>query len=91
MNGFKKITQTYVKQDRKTIVIKMKGDNQYKASSPGFKLESKPYESLVDFKKRIKEEFNKQFSRIEDKEENNIQNQEKDKKDYFEFQRQRRI
>lgn len=91
LNGFKKITQTYVKQDGKTIVIKMKGDNQYKASSPGFKLESKSYESLVDFKKRIKEEFNKQFSKIEDKEENNIQDQEKDKKDYFEFQRQRRI
>lgn len=85
LNGFKKITQTYVKQDGKTIVIKMKGDNQYKASSPGFKLESKPYESLVDFKKRIKEEFNKQFSRIEDKEENNIQNQEKDKKTILNF------
>jgi hypothetical protein len=85
LNGFKKITQTYVKQDGKTIVIKMKGDNQYKASSPGFKLESKPYESLVDFKKRIKEEFNKQFSKIEDKEENNIQNQEKDKKTILNF------
>lgn len=85
LNGFKKITQTYVKQDGKTIVIKMKGDNQYKASSPGFKLESKPYESLVDFKKRIKEEFNKQFSKIEDKEENNIQDQEKDKKTILNF------
>lgn len=85
LNGFKKITQTYVKQDGKTIVIKMKSDNQYKASSPGFKLESKPYESLVDFKKRIKEEFNKQFSKIEDKEENNIQDQEKDKKTILNF------
>lgn len=85
LNGFKKITQTYVKQDGKTIVLKMKGDNQYKASSPGFKLESKPYESLVDFKKRIKEEFNKQFSKIEDKEENNIQDQEKDKKTILNF------
>lgn len=85
LNGFKKITQTYVKQDGKTIVIKMKGDNQYKASSPGFKLESKPYESLVDFKKRIKEEFNKQFSKIEDKEENNIQDQEEDKKTILNF------
>lgn len=85
LNGFKKITQTYVKQDGKTIVIKMKGDNQYKASSPGFKLESKSYESLVDFKKRIKEEFNKQFSKIEDKEENNIQDQEKDKKTILNF------
>lgn len=28
MTGFKKITQTYVKQDGKTVVIKMKGDNQ---------------------------------------------------------------
>lgn len=70
MTGFKKITQTYVKQDGKTVVIKMKGDNQYKATSPGFKLESKPYESLVDFKKRIKEELNKQQStKIENKEE----------------------
>ena len=42
MTGFKKITQTYVKQDGKTVVIKMKGDNQYKATSPGFNLESKP-------------------------------------------------
>lgn len=89
LNGFKKITQTYVKQDGKTIVIKMKGDNQYKASSPGFKLESKPYESLVDFKKRIKEEFNKQFSKIEDKEENNIQDQEKDKKTILNFKDKR--
>lgn len=68
MTGFKKITQTYVKQDGKTVVIKMKGDNQYKATSPGFKLESKPYESLVDFKKRIKEELN-QSTKIENKEE----------------------
>lgn len=70
MTGFKKITQTYVKQDGKTVVIKMKGDNQYKATSPGFKLESKPYESLVDFKKRIKEELNNNKSaKIEKKEE----------------------
>lgn len=55
MTGFKKITQTYVKQDGKTVVIKMKGDNQYKATSPGFKMESKPYEALDEFKKKIKE------------------------------------
>lgn len=65
MTGFKKITQTYVKQDGKTVVIKMKGDNQYKATSPGFKLESKPYESLVDFKKRIKEELNQQSEKTD--------------------------
>lgn len=69
MTGFKKITQTYVKKDGKTVVIKMKGDNQYKATSPGFKLESKPYESLIDFKKRIKEELDKQSIETEKKEE----------------------
>jgi hypothetical protein len=68
MTGFKKITQTYVKKDGKTIVIKMKGDNQYKATSPGFKLESKPYESLLDFKKRIKEELDKQSTKTEKEE-----------------------
>lgn len=68
MTGFKKITQTYVKKDGKTVVIKMKGDNQYKATSPGFKLESKPYESLTDFKKRIKEELDKQSTKTEKKE-----------------------
>lgn len=47
----------------------MKGDNQYKATSPGFKLESKPYESLIDFKKRIKEELDKQSIETEKKEE----------------------
>lgn len=67
MTGFKKITQTYVKKDGKTVVIKMKGDNQYKATSPGFKLESKPYESLTDFKKRIKEELDKQSTKTEKK------------------------
>lgn len=72
MTGFKKITQTYVKQDGKTVVIKMKGDNQYKATSPGFKLESKPYESLVDFKKRIKEELNKQQSTKTEKKEEKL-------------------
>lgn len=72
MTGFKKITQTYVKQDGKTAVIKMKGDNQYKATSPGFKLESKPYESLVDFKKRIKEELNKQQSTKTEKKEEKL-------------------
>lgn len=72
MTGFKKITQTYVKQDGKTVVIKMKGDNQYKATSPGFKLESKPYESLVDFKKRIKEELNKQQSMKTEKKEEKL-------------------
>lgn len=72
MTGFKKITQTYVKQDGKTVVIKMKGDNQYKATSPGFKLESKPYESLVDFKKRIKEELNKQQSTKTEKKEKKL-------------------
>lgn len=72
MTGFKKITQTYVKQDGKTVVIKMKGDNQYKATSPGFKLESKPYESLVDFKKRIKEELNKQQSAKTEKKEEKL-------------------
>lgn len=72
MTGFKKITQTYVKQDGKTVVIKMKGDNQYKATSPGFKLESKPYESLIDFKKRIKEELNKQQSTKTEKKEEKL-------------------
>lgn len=72
MTGFKKITQTYVKQDGKTVVIKMKGDNQYKATSPGFKLESKLYESLVDFKKRIKEELNKQQSTKTEKKEEKL-------------------
>lgn len=72
MTGFKKITQTYVKQDGKTVVIKMKGDNQYKATSPGFKLESKSYESLVDFKKRIKEELNKQQSTKTEKKEEKL-------------------
>lgn len=31
LNGFKKITQTYVKVDGQTIVLNMKGEDRYKA------------------------------------------------------------
>lgn len=65
MNGFKKITQTYVKSNGQTIVLNMKGDDKYKAKKGSFYMESKPYESLADFKKRVKEEFEK----TQDKEE----------------------
>lgn len=65
MNGFKKITQTYVKSNGQTIVLNMKGDDKYKTKKGSFYMESKPYESLIDFKKRVKEEFEK----TQDKEE----------------------
>lgn len=65
INGFKKITQTYVKSNGQTIVLNMKGDDKYKAKKGSFYMESKPYESLADFKKRVKEEFEK----TQDKEE----------------------
>lgn len=59
INGFKKITQTYVKVDVQTIVLNMKGEDKYKAKKGSFYMESKPNEPLNEFKKRVKEEFEK--------------------------------
>lgn len=59
MNGFKKITQTYVKVNGQTIVLNMKGEDKYKAKKGSFYMESKPNEPLNEFKKRVKEEFEK--------------------------------
>ena len=59
INGFKKITQTYVKVDGQTIVLNMKGEDKYKAKKGSFYMESKPNEPLNEFKKRVKEEFEK--------------------------------
>lgn len=72
MNGFKKITQTYIKSNGQTIVLNMKGDDKYKAKKGSFYMESKPYESLVDFKKRVKEAFEKTQDKEEPKQEKEI-------------------
>lgn len=61
-DGFKKITQTYVKVNRNTIVLNMKGDDKYKAKKGSFYMESEPNESLVAFKKKVKEAAEKHFS-----------------------------
>ena len=56
----KQITQTYVKVDDGQIVIRMNKDKtRYKASKGSFKLESNEGEDIVQFKKRIKEEYEK--------------------------------
>ena len=57
INGFKKITQTYVKVDGNTIVLNMKGDDKYKAKKGDFYMESEPHEPLGEFKKRVKEAY----------------------------------
>lgn len=67
MNGFKKITQTYVKVDGQTIVLNMKGEDKYKAKKGSFYMESKPNEPLNEFKKRVKEEFEKTLKKEESK------------------------
>ena len=56
-SDFKKITQTYVKVGDGNIIIKMQGDNQYKATKGKFSLLSEPNESLADFKKKVKEQY----------------------------------
>ena len=56
-DGFKKITQTYIKVGDGQIIIKMKGDDRYKATKGKFNLISEPNESLVDFKKKVKEQY----------------------------------
>lgn len=67
MNGFKKITQTYVKVNGQTIVLNMKGEDKYKAKRGSFYMESKPNEPLNEFKKRVKEEFEKTLKKEESK------------------------
>lgn len=67
MNGFKKITQTYVKVDGQTIVLNMKGEDKYKAKKGSFYMESKLNEPLNEFKKRVKEEFEKTLKKEESK------------------------
>jgi hypothetical protein len=67
MNGFKKITQTYVKVDGQMIVLNMKGEDKYKAKKGSFYMESKPNEPLNEFKKRVKEEFEKTLKKEESK------------------------
>lgn len=69
MNGFKKITQTCVKVDGQTIVLNMKGEDKYKAKKGSFYMESKPNEPLNEFKKRVKEEFEKTLKKEESKSE----------------------
>lgn len=69
MNGFKKITQTYVKVNGQTIVLNMKGEDKYKAKKGSFYMESKPNEPLNEFKKRVKEEFEKTLKKEESKSE----------------------
>ena len=56
-SGFKKITQTYVKVGDGNIIIKMQGDDRYKATKGKFSLLSEPNESLADFKKKVKEQY----------------------------------
>jgi hypothetical protein len=69
MNGFKKITQTYVKVNGQTIVLNMKGEDKYKAKKGSFYMESKPNEPFNEFKKRVKEEFEKTLKKEESKSE----------------------
>lgn len=73
MNGFKKITQTYVKVDGQTIVLNMKGEDKYKAKKGSFYMESKPNEPLNEFKKRVKEEFEKTLKKEESKPESAVE------------------
>lgn len=73
MNGFKKITQTYVKVDGQTIVLNMKGEDKYKAKKGSFYMESKPNEPLNEFKKRVKEEFEKTLKKEESKPEPTVE------------------
>lgn len=70
INGFKKITQTYVKVDGNTIVLNMKGDDKYKAKKGDFYMESEPHEPLGEFKKRVKEAYENKLKeeKIEQKE-----------------------
>lgn len=57
----KQITQTYVKVEDGQIIVRMNKDKtRYKASKGGFKIESNEGEDIVQFKKRIKEEYEKQ-------------------------------
>ena len=74
LNGFKKITQTYVKVDGQTIVLNMKGEDRYKAKKGKFYMESEPKESLVEFKKRVKEAFE---NKLKESEKEDVQRQEK--------------
>lgn len=76
MNGFKKITQTYVKVDGQTIVLNMKGEDKYKAKKGSFYMESKPNEPLNEFKKRVKEEFEKTLKKEESKSEPVVESKE---------------
>ena len=73
MNGFKKITQTYVKVDGQMIVLNMKGEDKYKAKKGSFYMESKPNEPLNEFKKRVKEEFEKTLKKEESKPEPSVE------------------
>ena len=58
----KQITQTYVKVEDGQIIIRMNKDKtRYKASKGSFKVESNEGEDIVQFKKRIKEEYEKQL------------------------------
>ena len=74
LNGFKKITQTYVKVDGQTIVLNTKGEDRYKAKKGKFYMESEPKESLVEFKKRVKEAFE---NKLKESEKEGVQKQEK--------------
>lgn len=76
MNGFKKITQTYVKVDGQTIVLNMKGEDKYKAKKGSFYMESKPNEPLNEFKKRVKEEFEKTLKKEESNPELKVESKE---------------
>lgn len=68
-NSIKQITQTYVKVDDGQIIIRMNKDKtRYKASKGDFKVESNEGEGIVEFKKRIKEEYKKR-TKTEDNEE----------------------
>ena len=62
----KKITQTYVKVNGDQIIIKMKNENQYKATKGSFKLESEVGEDLASFKKKVIESY-KNKDKIEQK------------------------
>lgn len=56
----KQITQTYLKVSDGQFIIKMNKDKTgYKATKGSFKLESKEGEDINDFKKRLKEEYEK--------------------------------
>lgn len=83
----KQITQTYLKVSDGQFIIKMNKDKTgYKATKGSLKFESKEGEGIVDFKKRLKEEYEK--SQKENKTQREYK-QFKNEEDVIKYQRDR--